>query len=178
LKERAAKKQPSLRVRGCAERESSWFFRELGGKVPEGGEPAARAAAQQIDGWLRQLPPFHRGVLCLRYVRRSWPRCITREFDALASVAVRLECALHPAVGMSTEALESASVERIQKAIESCARACGRRAPAGRDRPMNLAERGLTRLAYRAHRHVELAIRALARVRGNGPCVAPSAGAR
>src|SRR5580698_9078248 len=96
-----------------AEREASWFFRELGGKVPEGADPATREAADRIDAWLRAIPAFHRGVLALRYVPRSWPKPIAEEFGELASIVVRLECALHPAVGRSTEDLEQASIERL-----------------------------------------------------------------
>ncbi len=169
---------PSLRLRRLVEREAGWFFRELGGKVPEAGDPATRAAATQIDGWLREIPAFHRGVLALRYVRRPWPKGIVREFGGTASVVVRLECALHPAVGCSTEALEAASVERLQQTIQLCERARARREPAGRERPMSAVERALTRLELRAERHVDLAIRALARVRGRGPCLVPESGAQ
>jgi hypothetical protein len=164
-------------LRQRAEREASWFFRVLGGQVPEDGDPATRAAAQQMAKWLRAISPFHRGVLSLRYVPRTWPTCIADEFGDLASVAVRLECALHPAVGISTEALEHASEERLEKAIQLCARARAHRSPAGRDRP-NPADRGLAQLTRRASRHVALAIRALARVRGKAACLPPAAGAR
>jgi hypothetical protein len=167
-----------LFIRKQAEREAAWFFRELGGNVPEGVDSTTRTAAEQVDGWLQAIPSFHRGALHLRYVQRSWPKCIAREFGDLASVAVRLECALHPAVGISTEALEHASVERLQKAILSCERARSRRTPAGRERPMTPSEKALARLARRAERHVELAVRALARVRGVGPCLVPAVGAR
>jgi hypothetical protein len=167
-----------LFIRKHAGREASWFFRELGGKVPEGVDATTRAAAVQVDAWLRAIPSFHRGALDLRYVRRPWPKCIAREFGELVSVAVRLECALHPSVGISTEALERASAERLQTVILSCDRARSRRTPAGRERPMTPSEKGLARLARRAERHVELAVRALGRVRGVGPCLAPAPGAR
>ncbi len=171
-------KTPPLRLRRLVEREAGWFFRELGGKVPDGGDLATREAAQQIDAWLREVPAFHRGVLSLRYVRRPWPTCIAEEFGGLASVAVRLECALHPAVGCSTAALEAASVARLQETLRLCEGARARRNPAGRERPMSPSEKALGRLAVRAHRHVELAIRALARVRGRGPCLVPESGAQ
>ena len=163
---------PPLLTR-LAEQEASWFFGHLGGQVPEGGEPITRAAAAQIDGWLRKIPAFHRGVLSLRYVQRSWPQRITEEFGELASVAVRLECALHPAVGISIEALERASVERLETAIQLCERSRARRGPAGRDWPMSRAEKGLARLLGRAHRHVKIAIRAFARARRYAPRLAP-----
>jgi len=169
---------PTLRVRRLVEHEAGWFFRELGGEVPEGGDAATRDAARQIDAWLREVPAFHRGALSLRYVPRAWPTCIREEFEELASVAVRLECALHPAVGRSTEALEAESVERLRQTIRACEGARARPEPPGRERPLSPSEKALAQLTLRAYRHVELAIRALARVRGGGPCVVPAGGAR
>ncbi len=157
-----------------AEREASWFFRELGGRVPDGGDPAACAAAERISAWLRAIPAFHRGVLALRYVPRSWPKPIAEEFGELASVVVRLECALHPAIGTSTEALEQASVERLGEVIARCERIRARRPSTGRTRPRCRAERELLRLARRAHKHVELAHRAFTRVRGFKTCCVPT----
>ncbi|MGO8998004.1 MAG: hypothetical protein ACLQVI_32180 [Polyangiaceae bacterium] len=161
-----------------AEREASWFFRDLEGTVPDGGDPVTRAAAEQIHAWLRAIPAFHRGALALRYTPRSWPTCVAREFGALASVVVRLECALHPAVGIRTDALEQASVERLRKAIEVCRCARAARRATRRDPPMSRPERDLGRLRWRAGIHVDLAHRALARVRWYGPCLVPGAGPR
>ena len=163
---------------GYAEREATWFFREMGGKVPPDGDPCRQAAAAQIDEWLRAIPAFHRGVLALRHTERAWPTAIAQEFGELASVVVRLECALHPSVGVSTEALERASVERLQDAISRCARARARRVPAGRSRPMTVSEKGLVRLARRARRHVEMAHRALTEARSYAHCVVPPARAQ
>ncbi len=165
---------PRLVFQRHAEREAEWFFRELGGRVPEGGDPATRAAAERVDAWLRAIPAFHRGVLALRYLPRSWPRPIRDEFDEIASVVVRIECARHPAVGLATEALEQASLERLLSVIERCERVRARRPPGGRTRPDCRAERELLRLARRAYRHVDLAHRALTRVRGFKACVVPA----
>jgi hypothetical protein len=167
-----------LFLRGHAEREATWFFRELGGKVPQDGDLRTLAAAAQIDAWLRAIPPFHRGALALRFVPRAWPTCIAEAFGELASVVVRLECALHPAVGVSTETLEHASVERLRRDIACSERARARRAPTGRDRPMTVTDKGLSRLLRRAHLHVENGLRALARARGNADCVVPYSGTR
>lgn len=167
-------KGPSRALRRIVEREASWFFGRLGGNVPEGVDPAVAAAAERFTKWLREVPAFHRGVLSLRFVRRPWPKYVEHEFEELSSVVVRLECALHPAVGQSTEALEAASLERLQEAL----RLCEPRKTAGREQPFTRAERDLAALANRAARHVELAIRALARVRGLGPCLVPVARAK
>jgi len=160
--------------RAAAEREAAWFFRDLGGKVPEGGDPVTRAAAAWIDDRLRGLPPFHRGVLALLHAPRSWPAFITKEFREVASVVVRLECALHPAVGISTEALENASIDRLRKEVLGCTRVGARQVPGGRERHATAGERRLKRLARRARRHVQLALIALARVRGEASCVVPA----
>jgi len=167
-----------LFLRDHAEREARWFFRELGGKVPQDGDPSQRAAAAQIDAWLHAIPAFHRGVLALRYVERAWPTCIAEEFGELASVVVRLECALHPSVGVSTEALERASVERLEEAIARCEGVRARRVPGGRERPMTARENGLVRFRRRAHRHVDAALRAFARARRYAHCVVPPAKAQ
>ncbi len=164
--------------REFAEAEATWFFRDLGGKVPDSGDVSVRDAAAQIDAWLRQLPTFHRGVLSLRHTPRAWPTFVTDEFGALASVAVRLECALQPAVGVSNEVLENASVERLREAIRLCERVRARRTPSGRDKLTCASERRLDQLESRAARHVDLAHSALARVRGYGLCVVPPRGSR
>jgi len=171
------KRRPAF-LEGFAEREAAWFFRVLGGKLPVDGDPTTREAAEQIDRWLAAIPPFHRGVLQLRYVPRSWPTDIVDELGELTSVVVRLECALHPAVGLSNEALEHASVERLRQSMERCERVRARRVACARERPLTPAERVLQRLGRRAHQHVQLAIRALARVRRDSSCVVPEAGAR
>ena len=170
-------KSPQVAARRLAMQEAEWFFAQLGGKVPEDGDAATRAAVR-IDGWLRKIPSFHRGVLALRYAPRTWPTCIADEFDDLASIVVRLECAQHPAVGMSNDALEQASVERLRNVILDCERVRARRARSDRDLPLNRTEAELARLTRRAGRHVEIAIRALAKVRGHGPCVIPGIAAR
>jgi hypothetical protein len=156
-----------------AEREAEWFFRELGGKVPESGDSVVRAAAARVDAWLRGIPAFHRGVFALRYAPRSWPTPISEEFGELSSIVVRLECALHPAVGASTEALEQASVERLTKKIAQCEQRGLR--PDGRAGTPRRGERELLQLGRRAYRHLELAHRALARARGDVACVVPGA---
>jgi hypothetical protein len=125
-----------------------------------------------------RVPSYHRGALALRYSARTWPEAIAREFDALASVVVRLECALHPAVGLSTAALEAASVARLEEDIRLATRFRVRKGAAGRERPQSAPEKRLARLLRRALTHVDLAHRALARVRGDGPSVVPVRGAR
>ena len=157
-----------------AEREASWFFQACGGKVPNDGDPAVRAAAEQIDGWLRELPAFHRGVLALRFVPREWPKAMEEELCGLASVVVRLECALHPTTGVSTKALEQASLERLLECIHDANRTRARWDRVDRDRPLTRSEKHLRQLVRRAHRHAELAVRALTRTRGLAPYLLPA----
>jgi hypothetical protein len=155
--------------------------------VPNEGaaSPEVRGAAAQIDAWLKSVAAFHRGALSLRYRRREWPGAIEREFGELSSLAVRLECAAHPATGKTNRELEQAAVERIKNAIEArnaeieaVEKATGAE-KANWSKPMPdstlPAEVDLARLDYRAYRHVALAIRALGKVRGDAPCVLPQA---
>ena len=167
-------KSPRRAVLKRTEQEAEWFFRDLGGKIPEGGDAGTRAAALRIDGWLHEIPPFHRGVLALRYVPRSWPTCIEDELGELASVVVRLECALHPTTGVSTKALEQASLERLLECIHDANRTRARWDRVDRDRPLTRSEKHLRQLVRRAHRHAELAVRALTRTRGLAPYLLPA----
>ena len=175
LKHDGKKAPPSKAVLRHAEREAAWFFRELGGIVPEGSDAATRASAEQVDNWLRAILAFHRGVFRLLHVPRSWPKGIRREFGDHASIVVRIECALYPAVGVSTEALERASVERLTESIRLRDRIVERRAGGARELAYGPAGKNLRRAARRAGKHVALAVQALARARGTGPCVVPTA---
>jgi hypothetical protein len=154
--------------------------------VPDEGAvpPEERSAAVQIDAWLKAVPAFHRGALSLRYRPKEWPRAIVREFGDLSSLAVRLECALHPAMGKTNAELEKASVERLEKAIDArnaqiekanAAEKAGSEPMPGRPRrdPALAVGVDLAQLDFRADRHVALAIRALGKVRGDAPCVLP-----
>ena len=136
-----------------ARTEMDWFFGTLGGRVPdEGSELAyARPAAEAIREWLKAITAFHRGALALRFTPREWPPTLTKRYGKSTSLVVRLECALHPSRGdQSTEALERASVERLERVI---------------------AKRGWDKrdLLQRAIAHEFLAIRAYLKVRGEEP---------
>jgi hypothetical protein len=159
------------------EEEARWFFGELGGKVPQGtgGEGLiARVAAARIDGWLRAIPAYHRGVLSLRFVPREWPEFLREEFEELTSLVVRLECTLHPAVGVPTAALELASVERLEGALALAGPRRARYRSSERRRPLRPEERLIARLHGRACTHLDSALSALAEVRGDEPCVVPT----
>jgi hypothetical protein len=188
----AAKKLRRERRESRARREAEWFYKVLRGRVPEEGtaSPEVRSAAAQIEAWLKAVPAFHRGALSLRYRRRPWPAAIVRQFGGLSSLAIRLECALHPATGKTNEELEKAAIERIEKTIAAreaaveeikaitaqnatCSAPTHMR-PRGEDPPLP-ADVDIARLDYRAERHVALAIRALGKVRGDAPCVLPRA---
>jgi hypothetical protein len=162
----------SLALREMTQREAAWFFQEVAGKVPEGGDPAVRTAAATIDARFTQIGSFHRGVLALRFAKRSWPDAIRRELGVVASVAVRIECAQHPAVG-TTDEVEAAAVERLSEIIRRAniekARRGGRLAET-----LYGPELTIQKLFLRAARYVNAAVRALAAVREDGPCVIPS----
>jgi len=143
------KRRELARWEAWATREAEWFFGTQGGKVTEDGSGKRRQRAEVIERALRAIPPFHRGALSLWHDRKKWPLDLQREFGMATSLAVRLECALHPSVG-STETLEAAAVVRISALITR-----------GRDSDQRL----LARLANRADRHHRLAIRALAKSR-------------
>jgi hypothetical protein len=178
-----AKKLRQGRRESHGRREAGWFYKVLGGRVPDEGtaSPEVRSAAAQIEAWLKAMPAFHRGALSLRYTPKEWPPVIVREFRELSSLAVRLECALHPATGKTNRELEQASVERIEKAIEArnAQIEAIEKATAAQDttcpKPMPVACVDLVRLDHRAARHVALAIRALGKVRGDASCVLPRA---
>jgi hypothetical protein len=192
----AAKRARRERRESRARREAEWFYKVLGGRVPDEGtaSPEVRSAAAQVAAWLRAVPAFHRGALSLRYTPKEWPRAIVREFRELSSLVIRLECALHPATGKTNEELEQASVERIEKAIEArnavleemkradaVLKATGSKpmpVPPPRKDPWDAptpARVDIVGLDYRADGHVGLAIRALGKVRGDAPCVLPRA---
>jgi len=182
-----AKRRRRGRRESHARREAAWFYKALGGRVPNEGaaSPEVRGAAAQIDAWLKSVAAFHRGALSLRYRRREWPGAIVSEFGELSSLAVRLECAAHPATGKTNRELEQAAVERIKRAIEARnaqieaieKAAAAQKANWSEPMPDSTlpAEVDLERLDYRAYRHVALAIRALGKVRGDAPCVLPQA---
>jgi hypothetical protein len=185
----AEKQRRRERRESHGRREAEWFYKVLGGRVPDEGAvpPEVQSAAVQIDAWLKAVPAFHRGALSLRYRPKEWPRAIVREFGDLSSLAVRLECALHPAMGKTNAELEKASVERLEKAIDArnaqiekanAAEKAGSRPMPERPRREDFALAGgidLAQLDFRADRHVALAIRALGKVRGDAPCVLPRA---
>jgi len=81
--------------------------------------PAARAAADRIDGWLGSIKTFHKGALALAYTPRVWPEGVEEYFGELAGIAVRLDCAAHPAVGVPVGELEAAAAERLAGMIAS-----------------------------------------------------------
>jgi hypothetical protein len=132
------------------QREAAWFYGSLGGRIPAAGSPARRRRAAAVEAALQAIPAFHRGALSLWHTEKTWPPDLRKEFGIGTSLVVRLECALHPSVGVSTEVLEAAAVERISALL---ARAKSR------------DEQALARLAVRADRHYYLAIRLLAKAR-------------
>jgi phosphate uptake regulator len=100
-----------------------------------------------------------------------WPAALVDEFHSEVSLVVRLECALHPAVGKSVAELEAASIERLTVLIAESKKERARRK--GRNATPGPYQRQLARLHGRAYEHVESATRALAKARGDVPCVVP-----
>jgi hypothetical protein len=151
-----------LRREACAEKEAAWFYGTLGGRVPDSGRH--RAAAAAIEQWLQSVLTYHRGALALWNAKREWPSWLREAFRSAPSLVVRLECALHPAVGRSNADLEAASLERIALLLAEA------RARGGRQ------GEELRRLDLRARKHFKLAVLALANARGGAPCMAPTEG--
>jgi hypothetical protein len=140
----------------AAEQEAAWFYGELGGRVPEPttASPEVCEAARDVQRRLATLPPFHRGALSLWYTDGDWPEPITRWFGRSASLVVRLECALHPAVGRSTDELERESAGRLLSLIAAAVKKSGS------------ARSTLHGFERRARGHVNRAVAALASTRG------------
>ena len=186
----AEKRRRRERRESHGRREAEWFYKVLGGRVPDEGAvpPEVRSAAVQIDAWLkRRVSAFHRGALSLRYrPRNAAARRSLREFGDFSSLAVRLECALHPAMGKTNAELEKASVERIEKAIEArnaqiekatAAEKAGSnaRCPSVLGARISHSPAGSTSRSSTSAptRLFALAIRALGKVRGDAPCALP-----
>lgn len=165
--------------RDRAEAEIGWFIGKLQGRVPAEGAADvaadARAAAQAIDGWLRAIPPFHRGALSLFHDPRRWPAGLVREFGALTALVVRLECA-HRTVppGKTVADLERAVVEALLEEVFQTVRQRERHLAAGR-RPVGFTTRqkALLRRRRAAREYVDEAVRAYAAARAGAPCVLP-----
>ena len=139
-----------------ARAEVEWFFTHAKSDwSPEGLE-----AARKIQRWLDRLVTFHVGCLALRYTPRTWPRPSEAEFDQIASLVVRMECAAHPAVRGTTEQLEDAAAARLERMITKRG---------------NANQRELWELEEHAHQHLRAATRAYVMVRGVGPSVLPAA---
>jgi hypothetical protein len=160
-----------LRIEARAEAEAEWFYRTLGGRVPADASTGEGAAARGIEQWLSALPPFHRGAFALHYTPRAWPEPLVDEFRSEVSLVVRLECAMHPAVGKSVAELEAASIERLTALIAESKKERARRK--GRNATPGPHQRQLARFFVRAYEHVGSATRALAKVRGDAPCAVP-----
>ena len=159
-----------------AKREVAWFVRVMGGQVPDPGVGPAYAlpAAEKIDRWLRGLRPAYRDLLALAFETRAWPGKLTREFGALTSVVVRLECrSVADGTGRLPPEREAVVVRRLVEAIE--AREPHRKAVAGTCREVVLTpgERALLRKTWRAERLLHNAVTAYREVRDGVPNVLP-----
>jgi len=159
-----------------AKRELAWFFRVMGGQVPDPGVGTAyaRPAAEKIARWLRGIRPAYRDLLALAFETRAWPGKLTGEFGALTSVVVRLESrSVADGTGRLPAEREAVAVRRLVEAIE--ARAPHREAVQGTCREVVLTpgERALLRKAWRAERLLENALTAYREVRDGVPNVLP-----
>jgi hypothetical protein len=159
-----------------AEKELTWFFCEMHGKVPEAGtgEAFARPAAAAIDGWLRSIPPFHRGAMALSFDDREWPETLEKAFGSMTSLVVRIECAnLADGSGKPACELEARALRELEQVVAESDRRQARIKDRPRAEEHTVIEQRVSRRLYRAERHVELAIRAYAKARGNAHCVLP-----
>jgi len=165
------KLEKRLRLQAYASAEAEWFYGTLGGQVPTDASAETVTAARSIEARLKELPAFHRGAFSLRWTPRTWPEPLDEKFDDQCSVVVRLECTQHPAVGKSLAELEAASIERLTALIGEAEKEKARRK--GRGALPGIHEAQLARLAWRAYQHVESAVSALAKVRGDVACLVP-----
>ena len=159
-----------------ARRELAWFFRVLGGHVPEPGvgPEYARPAAEKIDRWLRGVRPTYRNLLTFAFETRAWPAKLAHEFRALTSVVVRLECrSVADGTGRLPPERELVAVRRLVAAIE--AREAHRQAVQGtcREAVLSPGELALLRKTWRAERLVQNATTAYREVRDGVPNVLP-----
>jgi hypothetical protein len=141
-------------------REIQWFYETMGGRVPKDEQSVEweRVAARTIQAWLQSLPSFNTGAFALRYLPQKWPPAITKRFEELTGLVVRIECAQHPSDGRQSDAdLEKASAARIEAMLED-----------------KRAQTMLYDLDYRALWHLRAAHKAYVKARGMVPCVLPS----
>jgi hypothetical protein len=126
-----------------AEREiEAYFTRPHDGRRHEGW----RATVEAV---LATLPAYHRGVLSLHHdAERSWPAPLRTAFGGCASLAVRLDCCDHPAIG-PTPVLEAAAAERLVAIVAAKGTAAAR----------------ITNLCLRAWDLFDEAVRAYAKAR-------------
>jgi hypothetical protein len=89
-----------------AERELAAYFARRRAAAPRNAEDEA------VEATFASVSAYHRGVLTLYHDTRTWPEGVVASFRAYAAIAVRLDCADHPAVG-STPALEQVAAQRI-----------------------------------------------------------------
>ena len=101
---------------------------------------------EAVEATFASIPAYHRGVLSLYHDARTWPDAVEKALGQYAAVAVRLDCADHPAVG-PTPTVELAAAERIGAIVA----AEGEGAPS------------LAPLFGRAMKHHERALRAFAK---------------
>jgi hypothetical protein len=174
--ETRALRAESERYQRRAKRELAWFFRVIGGQVPEPGVgPAyARPAAEKIDRWLRGVRPRYRDLLALAFETRAWPGKLAQEFRGLTSVVVRLECrSVADGTGRLPPEREAVAVRRLVERID--VRELHRKEVQGACREVVLTpgELALLRKTWRAERLVQNALTAFREVRDGVPNVLP-----
>jgi len=81
-------------------------------------EDRTTEAHDTVTNILSTLKPHHRAALAMRHTPRSWPGTLTAQFGKETSLAVRLYCAAHPAVG-STSSLEAAASVALDAHVQA-----------------------------------------------------------
>ena len=78
----------------------------------------ARQLATTVQATLHALPAHHAGVLRAVYTPRRWPVAVTREFEDLSAIVVRLACADDPwPARTSHEGLEQAAALHLARLL-------------------------------------------------------------
>jgi hypothetical protein len=71
---------------------------------------------QEVESVLHTISAYERGVLSLYHTVRAWPAPLLKRLGRYTAIAIRLDCADHPAVG-STPTLEQRAAERLTASL-------------------------------------------------------------
>ena len=157
-------------IEAAAQTELAWYYQHPEARA---ASPSARAAAERIERWLRSIKTFHGGALALTYAPRVWPDAVAEYFGPLAGIAVRLECAAHPAIGIATLELETAAAWRLSARLVEGARLDGQLSKRALLRGVTRTPKELRGYKARARQYLDEALTAYVAARAWVACVVP-----